>query len=172
MVIIPKVRKLLLQFSGFPPFLTRIKNCNTGKAAQMGNISTVKDFDVITMSRTERHKEKQMMLLVGESGQVKRFPAISSELTGILYVEFQALSPELFSALKPDLVMSEAIGQTFDCLELAGFLDQAGFVGKYRIMLDDIPRPEIICREVRHLHPMLDFGVAQPHGSAISMQLN
>lgn len=136
-----------------------------GRATNMGNISTSKFFDVIAMSRHERQDNDAMMLLVGEPNQVKMASSFLPSTTGVFYVDFKDLTVQVFEAVKPDLVMSPAIGTTFDCLELAHFLEQTGFSGRYRVTLDSIPKPEIICREVRHLHPMLDFDVVRPQPS-------
>jgi hypothetical protein len=136
-----------------------------GRAVNMGNISTTKFFDVIAMSRHERQDNDAMMLLVGEPSQMKRASTFLPPNTGVFYVDFKDLSGQVFQAVNPDLVMSPAIATTFDCLELAQFLEQSGFAGRYRVTLDNIPKPEIICREVRHLHPMLDFDVLRSQPS-------
>lgn len=138
----------------------------------MGNISTSKQFDVIAVSRHERHAGEHMMLLVGEPNQIKKSTPFLPDAKGVFYVDFKDLCEEVFHAVNPDLVMSEAICQTFDCLELAQFLAQAEFSGKYRVTSDDIPHPEIIRREVRNLHPKLDFDVVYPKMPDPLMRLN
>lgn len=127
----------------------------------MGNISTSKFFDVIAMSRHERQDDEKMTLLVGEYAHVQGAETLMPSSSAVFYLDFKDLSAEVFQAVNPDLVMSPVIGKTFDCLELAQFLEQTGFSGRYRVLLEDIPRPDIICREVRHVHPLLDFDVVR-----------
>ncbi|MEN8875331.1 MAG: hypothetical protein ABF285_14830, partial [Pacificibacter sp.] len=100
-----------------------------------------------------------MMLLVGEPDQIRAFSSYPRPDSGMFYLDFKDLSPEVFEAVNPDLVVSPAIATTFDCLEMAQFLSQSNFTGRYRVSTDNLPRPEIICREVRQLFPLLDFDV-------------
>lgn len=133
-----------------------------GCAIKMGSISTSKFFDVIAVSRHERQDNERMTLLVGEYAHAQGAGRIMPTSSAVFYLDFKDLNADVFKAVNPDLVMSPVIASTFDCLELAQFLEQAGFAGQYRVMLDDIPRPEIICREIRHTHPKIDFDVVHP----------
>ncbi|MBU2936825.1 MULTISPECIES: hypothetical protein [Pacificibacter] len=125
----------------------------------MGNISTSKFFDVIAMSRKDRQSDTIMTLMVGEYARVQGAENLMPTSSAVFYLDFKDLSADVLRAVNPDVVISPAIGTTFDCLELAEFLEKAAFSGRYRVVLDKIPRPDIICREVRHTHPMLDFDV-------------
>ncbi|MBU2866277.1 hypothetical protein [Pacificibacter marinus] len=125
----------------------------------MGNISTSKFFDVIALSRKDRQNNTNMTLLVGEFAHVQGAETLMPSSSAVFYLDFKDLSADVFRAVNPDVVISPAIGTTFDCLELAEFLEKAAFSGRYRVVLDNIPRPDIICREVRHTHPLLNFDV-------------
>lgn len=125
----------------------------------MGNISTSKFFDVIAVSRKDRQNDTNMTLLVGEYAHLQGSETLMPSSSAVFYLDFKDLSADVLRAVNPDVVISPAIGATFDCLELAEFLEKAAFSGRYRVVLDKIPRPEIICREVRHTHPLLDFDV-------------
>jgi hypothetical protein len=125
----------------------------------MGNISTSKFYDVIAMSRTERRNHDKMTLLVGEYANVQGAETLLPSKSAVFYLDFNDLSADVLRAVNPDVVISPVICATFDCLELAEFLEETEFLGRYRVVLENIPRPEIICREVRRTHPMLDFGV-------------
>lgn len=100
-----------------------------------------------------------MTLLVGEYAHVQGAETLMPSTSAVFYLDFKDLSANVFRAINPDLVISPVIGTTFDCLELAEFLGGTEFSGRYRVVLEDIPRPDIICREVRSTHPMLDFDV-------------
>lgn len=125
----------------------------------MGNISTSKFFDVIALSRKDRQNNTNMTLLVGEFAHVQGAETLMPSSSAVFYLDFKDLSADVFRAVNPDVVISPAIGTTFDCLEMAEFLEKVAFSGRYRVVLDNIPRPDIICREVRHTHPMLNFDV-------------
>jgi hypothetical protein len=125
----------------------------------MGNISTSKFYDVIAMSRNDRQDNDKMTLLVGEYAHVQGAETLMPSTSAVFYLDFKDLSADVLRAVNPDLVISPVIGTTFDCLELADFLEKTAFSGRYRVVLENIPRPDIICREVRHTHPKLDFDV-------------
>jgi hypothetical protein len=127
----------------------------------MGSISTSKFFDVIALSRHQRQEDERMTLLVGEYAHAQGAGTIMPTSSAVFYLDFKDLNADVLQAVNPDLVMSPVIATTFDCLELAKFLEQTGFCGQYRVMLEDIPRPDIICREIRQLHPKVDFDVVQ-----------
>ncbi|WP_126623123.1 hypothetical protein [Oceaniglobus ichthyenteri] len=59
----------------------------------------------------------------------------------------------------PDLVLSFAISPMFDCLDLAQLLLLNGFRGRQRFLANDIAAPRMICAEVRHACPELDFDI-------------
>ncbi|RPE71505.1 hypothetical protein EDD53_0625 [Pacificibacter maritimus] len=125
----------------------------------MGNITTSSYFDIVAMARTKQGTQAPMLLLVGERSQIKDIGTFGTAVSAVFYMDFLELTPDIVKAVNPDLVMSPAISNSFDCLELADLLEQTGFSGRYRVMTDDIPCPEIICREVRQRHPMVDFDV-------------
>jgi hypothetical protein len=138
----------------------------------MGSITNNKYFDIVAMSRTTQHNDAPMLLLVGENSEAKNISPLGKAVSGVFYVDYTDLTPEVVRAVNPDLVMSPAISNSFDCLELAKLLEQTGFSGRYRVPSDNIPRPDIICREVRQSHPMVDFDILRKLAAPQKVRLN
>ena len=72
---------------------------------------------------------------------------------------FAELTTELMELHRPDVVLSPLMSSGFDCVELAYRLVDSGFGGRYRAFAEDIPRPEMVKREIRRSFPGLDFDV-------------
>ncbi|MFN3662436.1 MAG: hypothetical protein ACK4TM_06775 [Yoonia sp.] len=57
----------------------------------------------------------------------------------------------------PGLVLSPLMADGFDAIDVAERLQAAGFAGRYRVLADALPDPDLIRREIRALAPALDF---------------
>lgn len=60
-----------------------------------------------------------------------------------------------------DVVLSPMVGDTYDCIDVAQHLFDAGFTGSYRVMTPDLPDPGILRQEIRSLCPGLDFDLVE-----------
>jgi hypothetical protein len=60
-----------------------------------------------------------------------------------------------------DVVLSPMVGDTYDCIDVAQHLCDAGFTGSYRVMTPDLPDPGILRQEIRSLCPGLDFDLVE-----------
>ena len=75
----------------------------------------------------------------------------------MLYVDFHELTPEMVVTLAPTLVVSPLLAMSFDCIDLAVLLQEAGFTGRYRAFSRPIPNPKLVRREIHDLCPDIDF---------------
>jgi hypothetical protein len=75
----------------------------------------------------------------------------------VLYVDFHELTPEMIVAIAPNLVVSPLVAISFDCIDLAVLLQEAGFNGRYRALSRPIPNPRLVRREINDLCPDVDF---------------
>ncbi|MFV2003545.1 MAG: hypothetical protein ACC619_11260 [Paracoccaceae bacterium] len=74
-------------------------------------------------------------------------------------VAFEQIDHALIRSLKPDLVVSPLFWATFDCVELAQALQDAGFNGRYRVLAAGLPDPKMVLADVRTLCPQLDVNI-------------
>lgn len=72
-------------------------------------------------------------------------------------MSFHEITDTLLNDLNPSMIISPVLARHFDCIELALLLHNLGFVGAYRAMAKDMPKPELIEREVRQMCPRLNF---------------
>lgn len=77
------------------------------------------------------------------------------------FLAFRDLDEDTLAALRPAVVFSPLLAKTFDCIDLALLLSQLGYEGKYRAVSENVPKPEVIEREVRQLCPRLDFQIVK-----------
>jgi hypothetical protein len=98
-----------------------------------------------------------MILVIGNLRSWREEGRVLPSLEGFHFVEFEGVSAELLSEVRPDLVLSPLMGETFDALDVAQKLSSLGFGGRYRALTNPLPRPEAIIEEVRSLAPGLDF---------------
>ena len=76
---------------------------------------------------------------------------------GIAFLSFHEVTDALLNELNPSTIFSPVLARRFDCIELAILLHNLGFTGAYRAMTKDMPKPDLIEREVRQMCPRLDF---------------
>lgn len=77
----------------------------------------------------------------------------------VAFASFEDISLEMISRLCPTVILSPVLARNFDCIDLAQKLFAHGYTGRYRAVSDELPDPEMVEREIRHLCPGLDFGI-------------
>lgn len=65
----------------------------------------------------------------------------------------------------PDLVLAPLLTPMFDALDLARYLSQAGYRGRYLALVDRLPSANLIRREVEAQSPDLNFDIVVLDGS-------
>lgn len=78
---------------------------------------------------------------------------------GVAFVSFDEVSDSVLDFYRPSVIFSPVLARAFDCIELALLLNNLGFTGSYRAMARDLPRPDVIEREVTQICPRLDFQI-------------
>jgi len=104
---------------------------------------------------------RSIILAVGEISLWRMAGRMLHPSAHLTYAEFADLSPELIQAMAPDIVVSSLVSRSFDCLDLAQFLSECRFQGRYRIIDPHVPDPSLIVREINMLCPGLDVRVLQ-----------
>ena len=77
----------------------------------------------------------------------------------VAFIAFEDIDEEALEELEPAIILSPVLAKSFDCIELALLLAKLGFTGEYRALARDLPKPEVIEREVRQLCPTLKFRI-------------
>ncbi len=66
----------------------------------------------------------------------------------------------------PDLVLTPLLTPVFDALDLAKYLTQAGYRGRYLALVDALPSAKLIRTEVEAQSPDLNFDIVVLDGSS------
>jgi hypothetical protein len=77
----------------------------------------------------------------------------------ITFADFSQIDRRMIDSVRPDVVISPLLCKTFDCLDLATVLCQAGFRGRFRIMTQRLPDPTVVLSEARAICPLMDIDV-------------
>lgn len=107
-------------------------------------------------------KEEQLasvsVLAVGDPDEWLRHgnPFPTEEMA---FISFAEISENILTQYNPTVVFSPVLASNFDCIDLAILLQQVGYTGSYRAMAKDLPKPELIEREVAHICPRIDFSI-------------
>jgi len=65
----------------------------------------------------------------------------------------------------PDLVLTPLLTPIFDALDMARYLSQAGYRGRYLALVDQLPSAKLIRNEVAAQSPSLNFDIIVLDGS-------
>ena len=77
----------------------------------------------------------------------------------VAFSSLEEVSEESLARLCPTVILSPVLARNFDCIDLAQKLFSLGLTGRYRAVTDQLPDPEMVEREIRHLCPGLDFAI-------------
>lgn len=78
---------------------------------------------------------------------------------GMAFISFDEISENILAHYNPKVVFSPVLASNFDCIDLAILLQQVGYTGSYQAMAKDLPKPDLIEREVAHICPRIDFSI-------------
>ncbi|MFW5654725.1 MAG: hypothetical protein ACOCTP_01210 [Roseicyclus sp.] len=82
-------------------------------------------------------------------------------------VSYDELDSMSFAGAKaPALVLSPLLTPVFDAIDLARYLSQRGYRGRYLALVDRLPSANLIRREVEAQSPDLNFDVVVLDGSS------
>jgi CheY-like chemotaxis protein len=85
----------------------------------------------------------------------------------IARVSYEELDSIAFSGRRrPALVLSPLLTPVFDAIDLARYLSQRGYRGRYLALVDRLPSANLIRREVEAQSPDLNFDVVVLDGSS------
>lgn len=103
--------------------------------------------------------ENARVLAIGELTLWRKHAGGVPEHRDLQFRTIDEITGDLLAAVRPDLIVSPAVSHGFDCIDVAGVLASLGYRGAYRALARDLPRPEMIRREVLAICPGLDFDI-------------
>ncbi|TNC51163.1 hypothetical protein FHG66_06345 [Rubellimicrobium rubrum] len=98
-----------------------------------------------------------MILVIGNLMTWEREGRPVPKLEGFYFASFSEIDARLLSDVKPDVVLSALMGESFDVIDLACRLVELGFAGRYRALTTALPNAEAVRNEVQAIAPSLDF---------------
>ncbi|MBW6417188.1 hypothetical protein [Celeribacter sp. PS-C1] len=138
----------------------------------MGTIRQNIFGDLIAHLDRAQSKPQGMILMVGEPQRMQTLKRHFPQDTGLFFIEFCDLTPEILHSINPGSVVAPVISAHFDCLDLAALLQDADYKGAFRAITKGLPRPEIVRNEVRSQFPDLDFDMLSPEPVRIQTALH
>lgn len=100
-----------------------------------------------------------VILVIGNLDRWRAGNRVLPDLDGFHFTCLAGVTAELIDTVRPDVVLSALFDPQEDAMEIALHLASLGFAGRYRALATDLPRPEVISRDVRTAVPGLDFDV-------------
>ncbi|MCV6593237.1 MAG: hypothetical protein OIF48_09825 [Silicimonas sp.] len=79
----------------------------------------------------------------------------------ISFLSFQDLAASGLGHLSPEVIYSPVLAGHFDCIDMAMVLSKIGFDGTYKAYAKNLPKPEVIEREVRNMCDGFSFEIVQ-----------
>lgn len=116
-------------------------------------------------------KRRPFILAVGEVGHWRASGRDLPYDSRIGFADFHDVTRDLIATLNPEIVLSPLLCGSFDCIDLAQTLHSIGFIGRYRVIVPQLPDPGIISSEITSLCPGLDFSLIHAEAD-LSTRLN
>lgn len=112
----------------------------------------------VDLRDTLDHNKVVSVLAIGDA---KEWTRQGHELPkdNIAFLSFEDVSDAMVEHYSPSIIYSPVLAHAFDCIELALLLRNIGYDGAYRAIAQDLPKPELIEREVSSMCPQLDFQI-------------
>ena len=119
-------------------------------------------FSPFLLSIADRKSERRQNAPIVAVGNVEEWRRAGHALpanSDLHFCSFDQLDPAFIELFAPPLVLTPLVSTNFDCADVAIRLHETSFTGSVRAIGRDVPRPDMIEREVRALCPALDFAI-------------
>ena len=105
-------------------------------------------------------RDRPCVMAIGEPAQwVYRHDGTPRDYCRMSFADLRGLVTGDDGEITADLVLSPVVAKDFDCIDVALLLTELGYVGAYRAVGRQLPKPDIVMREVKAACPKLDFGI-------------
>ena len=109
-----------------------------------------------TENKRQSSPSRPKIMAVGEARLFRAAGALLEDTADVIYADISDITPVFIAVHAPDIVVSPLASRSFDCLDLAKALHDAGFLGRYRILSDDVPNPRVLMNEIYSCCPGID----------------
>jgi len=117
-------------------------------------------FNLRSQSPTDwENTVEEPTLIVGDLLRWRRNGRNTKTFDHFHFSCFAELSAETFAVAKPAIVLSPLMADTFDAMDVAGFLCAVEFKGLYRAIASEKIEPAVIRQDIKACAPNLDFDV-------------
>jgi hypothetical protein len=115
----------------------------------------------VEMSSGQSHKAGRVLAVALSEEAVNGLPRhVLEPHSYIAKTQFDDMDTIVFTGPDaPDLVLSPLLTPIFDALDLARYLTQAGFAGRYLALVEKLPNAKLIRAEVEAQSPSLNFDI-------------
>ena len=103
--------------------------------------------------------EHAVTLVVGEIARWTSDGRIIPDVRDLTYVEFEELSANVLETIRPDVILSPLVLDSFDAFQVMNLLTKWGYEGRYRAVSQHLPNLPMICREIKAEGPYVDFDI-------------
>ena len=98
-------------------------------------------------------------LVVGDMESWQSNGRTLPELAGLTFVDVENLTIDILRQTGAEIVMSSLFVRNFDAVEIARQLQDIGFRGLYRVVVDTLPNAALVQTDIKNAAPELDFAI-------------
>ncbi len=99
----------------------------------------------------------EQILVIGDLARWRAQGRLTSSIERCNFARYADLSSDMLLRIAPELILSPIVSADFDVIEVAGWLQEMKFTGRYRAITEEMPNTDMVRAEVRSQAPDLDF---------------
>lgn len=114
-------------------------------------------------------QEAAVTLVVGDIARWMADGRSVPDVRDVTYVEFENFSSQTLSNIRPDVVLSPLVTDSFDAFQVCEVLADYGFAGRYRAVAPSMPNLSMIRSEITTAAPDIDFDIVTMPPTLVSV---
>jgi len=103
--------------------------------------------------------DQPLTLVVGDQSAWDASEKRPPMIPGFKFIDIDALDASVFEDFPATIVLSTLMARGRDVIEIARLLSDLAFSGRYRVIADGLPNPDLVTQEVAAAAPEIDFEV-------------
>ena len=108
---------------------------------------------------TDGEADQPLTLVIGDQRAWDVNASHPPFIEGFKFIDIDALEAKVFDNFPAAIVLSALMTRNQDAIEIARKLKEFSFEGRYRVIADALPNPDLVAREVKAAAPDIDFEV-------------
>jgi hypothetical protein len=101
--------------------------------------------------------ETTVTLVIGEIARWQSHGKSTPRIPGFTFVEIDHLTYALLQQIQPQVILSPLVTDGFDAVDVAMKLQAFGYLGRYRVVTEDLPNMRMVICEIQSSAPRLDI---------------